>query len=134
MHKQLFCRRLRLRVARMAIEKPRFDEFMKLDGDSKRRYLLEIASIDGVESVDPYSLKGSDFSEDTSVLPPLRSELLSIFCLFCIGFRFVCFTQGGLLLYISLFSHRDITVYLLRTTSFITGSDDYKSFQSYKAS
>ena len=99
---QLFCRRLRLRVARVAIEKPQFDEFMKLNGDSKRRYLLEIASIDGVESVDPYSLKGSDFFEDTSVLPPLRSELSSIFCLFCIGFRFICFTRGNLLLYISL--------------------------------
>ena len=33
-HKQLFSRRLRLRVA---IEKPWSDEFMKLDGDSKRR-------------------------------------------------------------------------------------------------
>ena len=39
-HKQLFSRRLWLRVARVAIEKPRSDKFMKLDGDSKKKYLL----------------------------------------------------------------------------------------------
>ena len=64
----------------MVIEKPRSDKFMKLDGDSKKRYMLKIVSIDGV---DPYTLKGSDFSKDTSVLPPLSSELSRIFCLSC---------------------------------------------------
>ena len=44
-HKQY--RRLRLRVARVAVEKPWSDEFMKFDGDSKKRYLLKIASVDG---------------------------------------------------------------------------------------
>ena len=39
-HKQLFSRRLQLRVARVAIEKPWSDQFMKLDGDSKKRYRL----------------------------------------------------------------------------------------------
>ena len=35
-HKQLFSRCLQLCVARVAIEKPWSDEFMKLDGDSKK--------------------------------------------------------------------------------------------------
>ena len=39
-HKQLFSRRLQLRVERVAIEKQRSDEFMKLDGDFKNTYLL----------------------------------------------------------------------------------------------
>ena len=46
-HKQLFSRHLRLRVARVEIEKPWSDDFMKLDGDSKKRYLLKIVRIDG---------------------------------------------------------------------------------------
>lgn len=54
---------------KMSLEKPRSDEFVKLSSDSKKRYLSKIAIIDGV---DPYTLKGSDFSEDVSVLPPLR--------------------------------------------------------------
>ena len=50
------------------------------------------------------------------------------------GFCFICFIQCTLLLYISPFSHGDITVYLLYTTSFVTLDEvkNYKSLQSYK--
>ena len=53
----------------MPLEKSRSDEFMKLGSDSKKRYLSKIAIIDGI---DPYTLKGSDLSENISILPPLR--------------------------------------------------------------
>ena len=64
------------------------------------------------------------------VFLPLRSaEVRALEHLF--GFHFICFIQGSLLLYISLFSHRDISVYLLYITSFVM-PDDYKVIRHLK--
>jgi len=51
---------------------------MKLDSDARNdSYLLNIMIINGV---DPYTLKENDFSEDTSILPPLVSGLYMRIC------------------------------------------------------
>ena len=44
---------------------------MKLDSDARKWYLLKISIID---DVDPYTLKGSEFSEYVSILPSLRLD------------------------------------------------------------
>ena len=47
----------------------RSEAFLKLNNDQKKRYLSKLSLINGI---DPYSLKKDDFTEDTSILPPLR--------------------------------------------------------------
>ena len=53
----------------MSGETTRSEVFDKLNSDQKKRYLCKLSLIDGV---DPYSLKRADFSEEPSILPPLR--------------------------------------------------------------
>ena len=54
---------------KISLEKFHSDKFMKLGSDYKKHYLLKIATID---DIDLCTLKGSDLSENVSILPPLR--------------------------------------------------------------
>ena len=42
---------------------------MKLDKASKERYLSKLTLL---QNLDPYVLKGGDFTKDLTALPPLR--------------------------------------------------------------
>ena len=55
--------------ANMSDEATRSEAFYKLNSDQRKRYLCKLSLIDGV---DPYSLKKADFTEEPSILPPLR--------------------------------------------------------------
>ena len=60
LHKQLYTRRLKKCVAKdlaMAQSRLRSDEFLKLSGKEKKRYLSKITLL---SSIDPYTLKRSD--------------------------------------------------------------------------
>jgi len=53
-------------------DKPRSEEFVKLDNSTKKPYLSQISILD---DVDPYTLKGSNFSERIQVFCQLLGRV-----------------------------------------------------------
>ena len=87
----------------------RFGQFLKLYGEERKCYLSVLLS-----EIDPYTLKIGDLSGDLAVLLLYRYHYYSI-----ILYHIMLYQHFQWLSLLHLYSHGDIVVYLLYTTSFV---------------